>query len=111
LYRLDFINPIINDIYFANPNVLEWELYMRCLYTRQMPYLLLPNQSIAFSVPANKVQNVNNNRHGEKSEYDTTELLTRFENGDRIDFVKFDNFIPNSCHQEVEFDFIRYSRV
>lgn len=111
LYKLDIIKPIIDDIYFSNPNALEWELYMNILYTRHLPYLLSFQKSVAFSIPANKVQDVNNNRHGEKTEYDVLELLTRFENGDRIDISKFDNFIPNACHQEVEFDFIHYSSI
>ncbi|MCK4791819.1 MAG: glycosyltransferase, partial [Desulfobacteraceae bacterium] len=47
------------------------------------------------------------NRSGNKREYSPDSLARMFNAGYKIDVAKFLNFIPSSCHQEVQFEFIK----
>jgi hypothetical protein len=76
-------------------------------FTKIRPSLLCFEQSVAFSNPVNKVQNQFNNRSGNKIEYTTERLAQMFDAGYRIDVDAYSGFVPNSCHQEVELQFVK----
>jgi len=103
LYRTDDIFPLLQQIEFANPNTLEGNMAASThSYSNSKNSLLCGSKSIAFSNPANIVQNVCQNRVGKKQQYSTHELGLMFEQGYRIDTEKYSGFTPNACHQEVE---------
>lgn len=103
-YRTEDISEIIKLGDYNNPNFLEWALYKSLKYYKNsMPYIYCYRTSISFCSPLNKVQFTNNNRNSELDHYSAYNLLSRFENRERIDFNKFSGFISNSCHQEVLF--------
>jgi hypothetical protein len=105
-YRIRDINKILTDANYNNPNDLEWQFYLRLYeYANVLPYLLCYDQSVAFCMPMNKVQNVNNNRVGKDEEYSPENLLEYFNAGHRIDCEQFRSFVPNACH--VEYYFLR----
>jgi hypothetical protein len=106
LYRFDDINEILNKLDYNNPNELEYYLEC-CKYTFNKPFFGCYAQSVAFCNPINKV-NVNNaNRSGTNISYSTQELLDKYLKGYKINIEKFENFIPNSPHQEVGIEFIK----
>ena len=106
LYRTKDMNEFLCKIDYNNPNELEYYLDA-CKFTFYKPYFGSYNQSVAFCNPINKVNKNNNNRSGNKTQYSTENLLYKFLDGYRIDISKFYNFIPNSPHQEVDFEFIK----
>jgi hypothetical protein len=94
----------LDECEYCNPNDLEYSLYSNLgWYVKEYPYLLSFDISVAFSNPANKVQNVNNNRTS--NQYDSEFLLQQFMSRKKIDYSPFNNFVSNGAHQEVDFDF------
>jgi hypothetical protein len=53
------------------------------------------------------VQAVYDNRAGEKAELSPHELAKRFDTGLRIDTRPFEEFMPDACHCDVPFAFVR----
>lgn len=103
IYKVKNILPILNNTDYSNPNGLEWN--MACsspMFKSTKPMLMCYEQSVAFCNPINKTQRVNNNRSGNKSEYSIESLLKLYESGIRIDYKKFNHYVPNGCHEEVE---------
>ncbi len=106
LYRLDDIKEVLNKYNYNNPNELEYYLdYLK--HTFDKPFFGCYAQSVAFCNPINKVNANNRNRSGTNSSYSTEELLNKYLEGYKINIEKFENFIPNSPHQEVEIEFIK----
>src|ERR1017187_6228517 len=62
LYRVKDILPLLDQIEFTNPNAVEGQLAEQPSRCQAQPFLLCFPQSAAFSLPLNRVQNVNNNR-------------------------------------------------
>jgi hypothetical protein len=92
-----------------NPNDLEWKMQAyNYWHSTRKPLLICYEESRCFSNVVNKVQNINQNRCGTNFEYSTDSLLTKYENGDRIRYCTFQNFINNACHQEVGLEFEKY---
>jgi hypothetical protein len=106
VYRIDDIKPIIEGIHYSNPNQLEWVMYNYVPKLIRRPFLLSFETSVAFCNPINKIQTENNNRVGIKPEYTIENLFKLYEAGYRIADILFDGFISNSCHQEVDIDFM-----
>jgi len=107
VYRGAQILPLLERLEFRNPNSLEEVLAAeaRC-FERSHPYLLCAEKSLAFSAPANRVQQICPNRAGENPHYATEALARAFGAGQRISVDAFREFTPAACHQEVEFELV-----
>jgi len=107
VYRIEQIMPLLASIPFRDPNTLEGEIASRRdWFAHKFPRLLCFKISVTFCNPINIVQNVaSGNRVGENIHYSVDDLFDRFEHGERVDVLSFNDFVPNSCHQEVELKF------
>lgn len=106
VYRLKDIRHILEKTVYDNPNALEWVLSRNAVTLKNFSFLGCYKNSIAVSLPINKVQQVNNNRAGTNLYYTPESLLSRFEEGYRIDETLFHEFLSNGCHQEVDIGFL-----
>jgi len=103
IYRIKDVRTLLENFRYKNPNELEAQLYANLWQFYNKPKLLSYYRSVAFCAPMNKVQNVAlNNRFSNINIYDSKNMLKMYENGFRTDWKKFDGFISNGCHQEVE---------
>ena len=103
VYRSQDILPLLNELEFKNPNTLEDAMSRNTgRFRESRPLLACWEQSVAFSIPANKVQQVCDNRAGGNAAYSAEALAASFARGWRIQTQSFDGFVPNACHQEVE---------
>lgn len=103
VYRSAEIKPLIGQLSFTNPNMLEGAMDTnKHLYTKERFGLLCYKNSVTFCNPVNMVQTVCSNRSGSQLMYSSEELARKFEQGERIDVKQYAGFVPNSCHQEVE---------
>jgi len=106
VYRIEDIYPILDNCNYHNPNELEYVMdFCKKYFQVTHPYMACYEKSVAFCAPVNRVNPNNGNRSGSKEEYSIENLLTKYENGVRIDVNKLVGFIPNACHQEIDFDF------
>jgi glycosyltransferase involved in cell wall biosynthesis len=103
LYRTGELLPLLEALFFRNPNSLEAEMAGRTsCFTATFPKLLCSELSVAFCNPINKVQNISGqNRSGDTPELATESLLESYLKGKRVDVAAYAGFIPNACHQEV----------
>jgi len=100
IFRNNDISYYINFLNYDGPNPLEAQMASSpCLKPKMICY----NKSILVNNPVNKVQEWNNNVHGNiTAEY----LNDQFLLGDRIDISTFDGLENISCHQEIPISFI-----
>ncbi len=106
LYRTASILPLLHQLDFKNPNTLEAALDLnKHRFAAGNQHLLCYATSVAFCNPINKVQTVYNNKSGVDTSYSPSLLAKLYSQGSRIDLVPFENFEPNSCHQEMNFRF------
>ena len=106
VYRVYDLFLLLNMINFQHPNTLEALLDANKNYFQlERNLLLCYTHSAAFSYPINVVQNVIDNRRGDKSEYSVEALAGLFADGYRIDVEAFSGFVPDAVHQEVELAF------
>ena len=102
IYRIKDIRHLLENSRYKNPNELESQLYANLWQFYNKPKLLSYYRSVAFCAPMNKVQNVAlNNRSNNMNMFSQESMLTMYENGFRIDPVRFEGFVSNGCHQEV----------
>ena len=102
LFKTQVIKELLVKISFNNPNEMEMNL-------QSLSYLL---PSVMFSyedsrivgVPANKVNDITNNRNGLTHSYTTKSLNDRFLKGERIDFEQM-SYPVHSAQQELEYKF------
>jgi len=86
---------------FNNPNSYE---SMLAYYPLNRPKMICFEESVIVNNPINKVQNYNNNYHGDvTAEY----LNDKFLEGYIIDLYDFKGLKNKSCHQEIEIKFIK----
>lgn len=117
LYQSAHMTGLLRDERFSNPNELEAliaGLAARDVLSQtfHMPdRLLCPPISVAFSVPANRVQSTFANRAGSDASQSPEALLKRWQAGDRIDVAVLAGHTPNACHEEVTYTFERRPRV
>jgi GT2 family glycosyltransferase/Flp pilus assembly protein TadD len=110
VYRVQDILPFIAQLPFTNPNTLEALMNVnKSVFQNEKLFLLCFEQSVTFCAPINIVQTDWVNRASGKVEYGSENLAKLFSDGARIDISTYENFIPNACHQEVEFQFIDQS--
>jgi len=99
LFRTERILPLIKFLDYNNPNTLEGSLANNSF---DLPYMICFNDSKIINIPANKVQDANNNRHGNIS---ADQLNERFLKGFKLSLTKFlSNPLTennNACHQEI----------
>ena len=97
---------LVATLRFHHPNKLESRM-AACsgLFLETHPHLLCFETSVTFCNPVNMVQQFFPNRAGESVAFTVSDLAERFDHGERIDVKALDRFVPNSCHQEVEFSF------
>jgi hypothetical protein len=107
LYRSNEILCLLSRLEFSNPNNLENQMCSyKAAFKTSLPFLLTFEQSVTFCNPVNIVQGVyENNRFGTVHNYTTEQLAVYFSRGMTIDIRKYDGFIPNAAHQEVELYF------
>ena len=106
IYRTKEIIPLISGLHFQNPNDLEAHLASyRFLFLSKFPNIICFEQSITFCNPVNIVQDTANNRAGEQFPFTIEDMITRFDQGDRIRVENYSGFTPNACHQEMELIF------
>ena len=102
IYRTKDIRHLLENSRYRNPNELEAQLYVNLWQFYSKPILLSYTTSVAFCAPMNKVQNVAlNNRYNNMDMFSQESMLRMYENGFRIDPVRFEGFVSNGCHQEV----------
>jgi len=103
IYRMADIKSLLLSRNYDNPNSLEAEMSVSSSqYKSKRPCLACYHQSVTFCNPANKVQNIYNNRSGADLEYTPENLAQLFSDGNRIDINMYKGFSPVSCHQEVK---------
>jgi len=101
-FRTKDIIPFLNALPYNNPNSLESQL---ARYSINKPLMICFDESKVLTIPVNKVQNFNQNVHGNI----TADFLNdKFLDGHIIDLVPFDGFKNISCHQETEYNYIKY---
>jgi hypothetical protein len=107
MYRIKDIKPIIEGLHYTNPNQLEWAMYNYIINLTNKSFLLCYETSPAFCNPINRIQEENNNRVGINPDYSIENMLRAYESGYRINHEKFDGFISNGCHQEIDIEYER----
>ena len=106
LYRASELAGLIRRLRFKDPNSLESQMSLQARrFSRRMPALLCWDQSVAFSAPLNRVQEVFANRRAERGALSTETLAGLFDRGQRIDVGALEGFVPSGCHQEVHLQF------
>ncbi len=100
IFRTNDINYYISYMKYNGPNFLESQMAMQPLF---YPKMICYEKSIIVNNPVNKVQNWNDNIHGEiTAEY----LNEQFLSGKIIDLTPFEGLNNISCHQELPINFI-----
>lgn len=99
-FRTNDIIPIIKVLNFNNPNSFESVFSM---YPLNRPKMICFEDSIIINNPINKVQNFNNNVHGDIS---ADYLNDKFLEGYIIDFDDFKGVKNISCHKEIDIKLI-----
>jgi hypothetical protein len=108
VYRVRELLSLLQNIPYSNPNRLEQGLSVSSrLFARKQPKLLCFEQSVAFCIPVNKVQNILDNRAGSSDEYSSVALNRMFLDGFRIDVRSLSGFTPEAAHQEITLPLIR----
>lgn len=102
LYRAHDLLPLLAGFPYQNPNTLEARLAEAAARLgERMPALLCHDRSVAFSAPLNKVQQVYQNRAGQRPEHSPERLADLFARGVRVDVMAYAGFTPEATHQEV----------
>jgi hypothetical protein len=106
MYPLETVVRLLERLSFSDPNTLESRMSLQASrLARHLPLLLCYEQSVAFSAPLNRVQNVYANREASAAELSPEVLADMFDRGQRIKIAAFNGFVPSACHQEVGLDF------
>jgi len=106
LYRASDLANLVRRLRFGDPNTLESQMSLQARrFSRRRPCLLCWDQSVAFSAPLNRVQQVFENRRAGREALSTESLSDLFQRGQRIDVGALDGFVPSGCHQEVQLQF------
>jgi GT2 family glycosyltransferase len=108
VYRTEDLLPLLTELDYRNPNTLEAALAARAASFRDArPRLACRSQSVAFSVPANLVQTAWRSRVDGRPELTAQALGDAFSRGRRLDVQRYQRFVPDACHQEVDFIYTR----
>jgi hypothetical protein len=100
----------LRGIPFSNPNQLEDALARRShQFAETHPWLITSISSLAFCIPCNRVQSEYLNRAGTASNLSSDALAREYANGRRVRIEDLANYIPQSCHEEVDLPLERIS--
>jgi len=105
VYRCKDVLPLVAK----NPDVAvgNIESYLknyRSTFVNSSPFLTCEELPSVISVPVNRV-GVVHNRAGQTHSYSIEDLTSKFSEGFRIDVSKFNDYITNVTHVELEFSF------
>jgi len=103
IYRTDFIFEKINQINFKNPNQLEAGLAATADRTKQYMSCYAKGSKL-LNIPANIVQDVYANRHG--NILSAEELNNNFLSGKRLSYEHIINYSNNTVHVELPLKWI-----
>jgi hypothetical protein len=112
IYRTaDIIALLDGEEGFRNPNELEALLAERCSSGHfglprakaLRPHLRCFSQSVAFSLPCNRVQNQFANRVGGGADTTADALLERWERGERMAVLAYHGRVSTGCHEAAPF--------
>ena len=107
IFRRDEILAILEQISFTQPNQLEAQL--QAFLPHVGPLIMCPKTSVFVNAAINRVQNIFQNKVGNKTEYKAITLNTRFLNGDRLSLDRtVKDLEVNSCHQEIDLQWENY---
>ncbi|MBE0534078.1 MAG: glycosyltransferase [Phycisphaerae bacterium] len=110
VYRTADILPLIRQLDFANPNLLEGLMAANARpLAARWPCLLCFDLSVTFCNPLNMVQTVCTNRTGGDARYSARNLAALYADGWRIDIAHYNGLIPCGCHQDMELVFRKES--
>jgi len=101
LFSLKNIKKCLNGKTFSNPNNLEDALASSLRLFLEKPFLGCYEQSVAFGNPLNDVAK-HGNRFSQKEKFSSEEMLTKYQNGFRVNLDILDGFVPVAPHQEFE---------
>ncbi len=109
IYRASEMVKMLAVIPLKNPNALEGEMSMRRKwFQNKFPILFCAEKSITFCNPINLVQTENTqSKVAHFHYYDIDQLARQFEQGERIQVMAYNNFTPQSCHEEVALHFYK----
>jgi len=103
IYKMSTIYRIQDSCAFQNPNFLEWFMdQFKKNFAEKHPMMACYKESVAFSAPINKVSKGNENNQGEKEENSIETLLTKYDEGMRVNPDKFIGYETHSVHEEVD---------
>ena len=106
VYRANEILPLLQQLDFPNPNMLEGLMAANAkLYNQARNTLLCFDLSVTFCNPLNLVQTVCTNKTGNYDQYSAENLAAMFAQGYSIDINEYNGLIPFGCHQDVELFF------
>lgn len=95
IFRTSLIKEMVITLDYTNPNTFEGDMQH---WKTTQDYMICYDDSIIMNNPVNKVQNVNDNIHGNVS---AEWLNEKFLQGKRIKLEPFVGFKNTSCHQEL----------
>ena len=108
VFFTDYIMLLLNKIDFYNPNTLEAGLnipWVTHLQIKHPTYLICyPDKAKMINVPANRVQNVYQNRF--ENSFSEKELNDMFLNNKRISLENVNNIDTNSVHYPIQYKFL-----
>lgn len=110
IYRADEILPLLQQLDFPNPNMLEGLMAANAnLFHQARSTLLCYDLSVTFCNPINLVQTVCTNKTSNNNQYSAANLAAMFAEGYSIDINEYNGLIPLGCHQDVEL-FFRHNK-
>lgn len=105
IYNTDHIFNAMSKVDFYNPNTLEASLNARYTSGLAPTYLICyPDKSKMINVPANRVQNVFQNKH--EGSWNEKDLNDKFLNNERISLDNVLNLDCNVVHYPLDYKFI-----
>ncbi len=107
VYRVRDILEMLVQLEFSNPNTLEGQMAANSqLYSQARSSILCYECSVTFCNPVNVVQHVyDQNRAGANPNYTSERLAQLYRQGLAIDVTRYDGFVSNGVHQEVQLYF------
>ena len=101
LFLTKIIQKCLKNSVFNNPNMLEDVLANSRRLFLERPWIMSYEQSVAFGNPLNDVAK-HGNRFSQKEKFSAEEMLTKYQNGFRVNLDILDGFVPVAPHQEFE---------
>jgi hypothetical protein len=102
IFKTEEILPLLGLLDYSNPNTLEGTLASSPF---NIPRMICFSDSKIFNIPANKVQDVNGNRHGNLSAWDINEQYLKDKRLSLAKILSNPEAVENmSCHQDIKLE-------